>query len=95
MQTNPIILFLKEWLPRLQQKTPKFFKILGTISLIAAMIGGVPEFLKYIGVEMPAWSTGFYNKLLLAAGVWGKIVSMLPTENPQNLPYTNKDENQP
>lgn len=85
---NPAILWLKEAIQRLGKKTPTFFKITGTISLIAAIFGAIPEILTLLELDLPTWAQGTYTKIMFFVGLWGKIVSNFAVTDPSNLPMT-------
>lgn len=89
---NPAILWLKEAIQRLGKKTPTFFKITGTISLIAAILGAIPEILQMLDLTLPGWATGTYTKVMFFVGLWGKIVSNFAVTHPNDLPMTTPND---
>lgn len=96
MSTNPFILWLKEAVARLGQKSPYFFKVVGAISLIVAGLGAIPEILQMLELPFPDWADGPYAKIMLFAGAWGKLIAMFAVRDASTapLPYTEQKTEQ-
>jgi hypothetical protein len=69
--------FLAELVVRLLGKTPAFFKIVRMISIIIAIITGLPTFLQSAGVDLPdAWDS-VVLQVISVAGMVGAFISQL------------------
>lgn len=85
-------LFLKEFWARLFAKTPRFFRVIGNISLIMAGIGAIPDVLEYLDITVPDRHLKLLGHLLKAAGAWGKLMSLMGVSTPsfKTVPFTFK-----
>jgi carbon starvation protein CstA len=69
--------FLAELVVRLLGKTPHFFKIIRMISIIIAIITGLPTFLQSAGVDLPAAWDSVVLQVISIAGMVGAFISQL------------------
>lgn len=99
MNTTPDVwAFLKELFQRFGQKTPAFFKVIGWISSIVAVITGLPLILIDLGITLPDAVQAVANKTIAIAAIVGKVISMLTVKDaanvasPTNLPLTDKKD---
>jgi type III secretory pathway component EscS len=71
--------FAIEAVIRFFSKTPWFFKVIQVITVIVAVITGLPEFLFSAGVDLPdAWDA-VSSKIISVAAVIGTIVAQFTT----------------
>lgn len=98
---NPIILkFIQEFINRLGQKNPTFFKVLSWLGGAAAIVAGLPEFFEWANITLPSWLTVFQNKAVGIAGTVIFIMSNLTVNKdnipdqklPTKLPFTDKKD---
>jgi hypothetical protein len=69
--------FLAELVVRLFGKTPAFFKTLQIITVIVAVITGLPTFLTQVGIDLPdAWDS-IVLKIISASSMVGAFISQL------------------
>ena len=69
--------FLAELIARLLGETPAFFKTLQTITVVIAIITGLPTFLTQAGLDLPdAWDT-IILKVISIASMVGAFISQL------------------
>lgn len=89
-----LILFLQELWSRLNVKSPKFFRTVGWISMIMSAIGFIPDALKWLDITLPEHWMMVIGKLMIGAGIWGKITSSLVvgTPSPRLMPFTEKKQ---
>lgn len=81
---NPILDFLTEIVVRLRNKSPKFFKVLQVISILVALIPGIPTFLDYLGIVLPDFLIAIENKTIAIAGIVAAFLTGLPVEKTTN-----------
>jgi hypothetical protein len=77
--------FLIELVLRLFSKTPNFFKIVRTISIILTVITGLPLFLQESGIDLPSAWDAIASKIVSIAGVVSAFIASLAVEDPKNL----------
>lgn len=77
---NQFINFFVELIKRFGGTTPKFFKIISVIGIIAAFIGFLPDITAFLGIEIPLkWAKG-WELTLKIAGLITAIVAQLPNQ---------------
>lgn len=74
--------FLQELIARWKAKSPTFFKVVSTITFIAAFITGIPELLTELGVTLPEFLQVIANKAIAYAAIIGFIISRLTVDTP-------------
>lgn len=78
-----IISFFAELIGRLFSKTPAFFKVIQVISVIVAIVTGLPAMLAGIpGLVLPAFIVALESKVISIAGLVSLFISSLPVETP-------------
>lgn len=109
MDNNMLLAFVSEFFQRLFQKSPKFFAILNTISVIVAIVTGLPGFLASVGIHLPDALAVLQNQIVAWAAIVALIIGKLPTPstpvgitesgdvlkktNQKVLPFTASSEN--
>lgn len=69
--------FLVELVARLLGKTPAFFKTVQIITVVIAVITGLPTFLDQVGIDLPeAWDS-VVLKIISVASLVGTFISQL------------------
>jgi hypothetical protein len=76
MQNFLLRLFL-ETLQRFMSKTPWFFKVIQVISIVTALVTGLPGLLDHMGLNIPEAWAGFYNQTVTWAAAVAVFVSQL------------------
>lgn len=76
MKTNPIFAFLSELIIRLKTKNSAFMNVLKYIAFAVALVAGLPEFITYLGVDLPSWAMVFTNKIVGIAATVASILLM-------------------
>lgn len=106
---NTILLdFLKELILRLGTKQPKFFKIIGIISMATALATGLPGLFDELHIHLPSWATILQNRIIGIAATTAFFIAKLTTQskvvavteggdilkktNDDKLPFTSKAE---
>ena len=74
--------FLQELIARWKAKSPTFFKVISTITAIAAFITGIPELLTEFGIVLPDFLQAISNKTIAIATLVGFIISKLTVATP-------------
>jgi len=69
--------FLNELILRLFSKTPHFFTVLKVISVIAALITGLPEWLRDSGVILPEAWMALSNSIVSYAAMAAAFIAQL------------------
>ena len=96
MEDNKFLNFLVEIAQRLKAKSPKFFQVLQWISGIATAITGLPEFLTFIGINLPqGWMITANKTVAIAAGTaWliSKLTVSDASKYSNKLKFTKPDE---
>lgn len=94
MNQSDVILFFQEYWRRLNETSPKFFRVIGWISMIAAAVGFIPQLLDFLDITLPAPWMKIVGKCMIAAGVWGKLTSAAAIKRPasQTMPFTEKKQ---
>jgi fumarate reductase subunit D len=69
--------FLQTLIARLSNKSPKFFKVITTLSGITAFITGIPVLLTDLGVTLPPVLLAVENKTIAIAAIAGGLISKL------------------
>ena len=83
--------FLAELVVRLLGKTPAFFKIVQIISVVIAIITGLPTFLQSAGVDLPdAWDS-VVLQVISVAGMVGAFISQLTVTSEEKAMRQIKD----
>lgn len=82
--------FIAELLLRLFGKTPWFFKVIQVLSIVTAIVTGLPEFLLEAGVQLPdAWAA-ISSKVVSVAALVATFISQLTVttsvKQKENLP---------
>lgn len=75
-----ILLFFKELIIRLGAKSPKFFKVIQTIALVAGLVTGVPALLEYFDVVLPAALEVIANKAVSIASFVALFIASLTVD---------------
>ena len=82
MQSN----FLAELVQRLFSKNPNFFKWVQAISILVALITGLPAFLETSGIQLPeAWES-ISNKAVAIAALVAAFIAQLPKQDVNQQP---------
>lgn len=91
---SDLILFFQETWKRLNEKSPKFFRVIGWISIVMAGIGFIPDFLTWMDIKLPERWMAIVGKCMIAAGAWGKITSAMAVNVPTSeiMPFTVKKQ---
>jgi len=108
MANNMLIDFLRESLQRLFQKSPKYFRIWGYISMTAALVTGLPGLLQELGINLPDWAAVLQNKVIGWASTIAFLIAKLTVQstpvamtpggevlkktNEEKLPFTAANE---
>jgi len=71
--------YLNETISRVFLKSPKYFKIVQIVGLIATGIGFLPDIAAYLGINLPDNQT--VQLVLKVAGGTTYFISKLPVEN--------------
>lgn len=69
--------FLSDFVKRLFAESPVFFKILRWISVIVALITGLPSFLEQLGIKLPEQWDAVSSKVVAIAALVGAFVAQL------------------
>ena len=71
------MIFLAELIARLFGKTPAFFKTVQIITVLVAVITGLPTFLEQVGIDLPeAWDS-IVLKIISVASLVGTFIAQL------------------
>jgi Na+/citrate or Na+/malate symporter len=94
MSKADLILFFQELFGRLGQRSPKFFRVIGWVSVLMACVGVVPDAMTFFEYNPPQSWMPMVGKMMTAAGVWGKLMSSLAVSKPTTeiLPFTEKKQ---
>lgn len=88
--------FFKETFDRLTSKTPRYFRIIKTISVITSSITGIPLLLEQYHVVLPASISGIASSTVLIAALVGYTVAQLtkiePDTHHSDVPEKLKQE---
>lgn len=82
--------FLVDLVRRFLAKTPKFFKWVQVISLVAALVTGLPGFLETVGIALPEKLAVLQNKVVAIAALVSAFVAQLAVSDSS---ATKKDLN--
>lgn len=93
MKNNVIIVFLMELVQRYKQKSPKFFSILQTISVIVGLATGLPELLDFLGIK-DSWFSVFESKTAAISAIISFLLTGLPVDE-QAITKKEKQEAMP
>lgn len=106
MQTD-VMAFLSETLQRIQQKSPKFFKVWNTFNSILFVVAGIPVLLTQFGITDLNILPPYVLKIITFASAWGLFMNKLTVKNSHEvvtdgttiiqkpadiLPFTEKKE---
>lgn len=69
--------FLAELIVRIFGKTPKFFKTLQLITIVIAIITGLPTFLAEAGVELPEAWNNVVLKIISISSMVSSVIAQL------------------
>jgi hypothetical protein len=75
-----MITFLQELFMRLSAKSPKFFKVIQFVSLLAAAVTGLPGLLQEMNINLPDWAEVLQNKSVAWASATSLFISMLTVQ---------------
>lgn len=91
-QQSDLILLLAEAYKRLSERSPKFFRVMGMVNLVLALSAGIPSLLIELDIILtPHWAV-VVLRIATFAGIWGKVMNMLPVAKPADLPFTEKKQ---
>lgn len=83
--------FLAELIVRLLGKTPAFFKTVQIITVLVAVITGLPTFLDQVGIDLPeAWDS-IVLKVISVASLVGTFIAQLTLTNSEKEAGKIKD----
>lgn len=87
-QKTDVMAFIVELLRRFSLKSPKFFQVLQTISIIAGLITGLPEFIDLLNsmganINLPEIWLAVQSKVIMWASIVLWMAAKLPVENPE------------
>lgn len=94
--------FITEFLNRFSLKSPAFFQVIQTLSIVAAAIAGIPaliaQFQSDLGISVPGWMIDYSNKAVVIAAAVAWIIAKLPVKSPEinkistlrKLPFSEK-----
>ncbi len=71
--------FLIELIKRFLSKTPKFFKVVKAISVIVALITGIPALLEQANIVLPDSLNAIASKVVSIAALISAFISQLTT----------------
>lgn len=91
---SDLSLFLKEIGARWSEGSPKFFRVMGWISLVMAGIGFIPDLLNFLQITLPEKWMAVLGRFMVGAGLWGKFVASMPVKQPTKevMPFTEKKQ---
>jgi hypothetical protein len=70
-------MFVFDFLKRLGSKTPKFFQIVKTVSVILAVITGLPSFIESAGITLPGPIEAISSKVVSIAAIVAAFIAQL------------------
>lgn len=94
LNKSDLILFFQEMWRRANERSPKFFRKLGWVSIAFAVIGFIPDILLELEIAVPETWMKVLGKIMVGAGIWGKITTMFPVSvpKPEVMPFTEKKQ---
>ncbi len=100
MQPNDVTAFIVELVKRLSIKSPKFFRVLQNIGIIAFCLGWIPDIASMLHITLP--QSPALERVLTIAGAITWFMAKLPSVNtaaivetkPGALPFTTKKQEQ-
>lgn len=69
--------FLVQLVKRFLAKTPKFFKILQVLSIVLAIVTGLPSLLESAGIVLPAALSVLASKVISIASIVAAFITQL------------------
>ena len=96
---NILIDFLKEFILRFSKKSPTFFKIISGVSMVVALLSGLPGLFQELNIALPSWAEIFQNKIVAWASTIAFLISKLTVDHErldvpkETLPFTAKKDN--
>jgi hypothetical protein len=82
--------FLKELIQRFFAKSPKFFKIIQVLSMLAFVVTGLPDLIAETGIVLPDYIVSIQNKVIAVASIVSFIISKLTVVDATQLPLSGK-----
>lgn len=82
---DAIYSFFGETIIRFRSKSPKFFVALQKISMIIAVIAGVPELLDKAGIVLPPAIDAIKSQTVFIIGIIAYAIAKLPVADPAVL----------
>lgn len=67
---------------RWKAESPNFFKQVGNVSMVLAIITGLPELLVYFEVQVPPYLHNYLTDIILHASVTAKFITKLTVATP-------------
>ena len=85
---DAVFSFFGEAIDRFKAKSPKFFVILQNISIVIAVISGIPELLDKAGVVLPAGIEAIKSQTVMIIGIVAYAIAKLTKVD---VPVENKE----
>jgi hypothetical protein len=82
--------FLKELIQRFFAKSPKFFKIIQVVSMVAFVVTGLPDLIAETGIVLPDYIVAIQNKVIAVASIVSFIISKLTVVDATQLPLSGR-----
>lgn len=82
-QTPEALTLVQQFITRWKAESPNFFKQIGNVSMILAIITGIPEVLDYFEITLPAALHNPLTDAILHISVATKVLSKLTVATPE------------
>lgn len=79
---NSVVTFFAELVGRLFSKSPAFFKVIQIVSVIVAVVTGLPQILTAANIVLPAAFTSLESTVVSIASLVALFISSLPVSTP-------------